>query len=209
MLALLAGFALSLGLVFLLDYLNDTVKTPDDVTAKLNLPVLGVAPKVAGKLQPLLSREVQQEFGEAFRSLRTSLVFSSGSGSPRIVMVTSAQPLEGKTTTACNLSLALAIAGARVLLIDADMRRPGVHRTLGIANAHRALTRAHRSGARPRTPSSRSRIRPLRVLTAGLSAAEPVGAPGRRRDADAHRPPEAWRVRLGRHRHASRAPGDG
>jgi capsular exopolysaccharide synthesis family protein len=82
----------------------------------------------------LLSEDVSHEFGEAFRSVRTSLIFSSGSEPTRLVMVTSAQPLEGKTTTACNLALALAIGGARVLLIDADLRRSGVHRTLAIEN---------------------------------------------------------------------------
>jgi len=134
MLALVAGFALSLGLVFLLDYLDDTVKTPDDVTGKLKIPFLGLAPKVSIQGPPLLSQWVPHEFGEAFRSLRTSLVFSSGAAPTRVVMVTSAQPLEGKTTTVCNLAIALAMGGPRVLVIDADMRRPGVHRALGIEN---------------------------------------------------------------------------
>ena len=134
MLAIVAGLALSLGLVFLLDYLNDTVKTPDDVTEKLKIPLLGVAPKVSVNGPLLLSQDIPHEFGEAFRSLRTALIFSSGPEPTRVVMVTSAQPLEGKTTTACNLALALAIGGPRVLVIDADMRRPGVHRALGIDN---------------------------------------------------------------------------
>ncbi len=133
-LAMVAGLALSLGLVFLLDYLDDTVKNPDDVTGKLKLPLLGIAPKVSIDGPLLLSHDVPHEFGEALRSLRTSLTFSSASEPTRVVMVTSAQPLEGKTTTACNLAVALAIGGARVLMIDADMRRPGGHRALGIEN---------------------------------------------------------------------------
>ena len=133
-LAIVAGFALSLGLVFLLDFLDDTVKNPDDVIGKLNMPLLGLAPAVAGGTQPILTHDVPHEFGEAFRSLRTALIFSGGRKPTCLVMVTSAQPLEGKTTTACNLALALAIGGARVLLVDADMRRPGVHRALGFDN---------------------------------------------------------------------------
>lgn len=133
-LAIVAGLALSLGLVFLLDYLDDTIKSPDDVTDKLMIPLLGFSPKVAGPGQPLLSRAVPHEFGEAFRSLRTALLFSATEPT-RVVTVTSAQPLEGKTTTAVNLAAALAIGGARVLLIDADMRRPGVHAALGLENA--------------------------------------------------------------------------
>jgi Mrp family chromosome partitioning ATPase len=77
---------------------------------------------------------VPHDFGEAFRSLRTSLVFSSAAESKRVIAVTSAQPLEGKTTTACNLAQALAFGGARVLLIDADMRRPGLHKVMGLPN---------------------------------------------------------------------------
>jgi capsular exopolysaccharide synthesis family protein len=131
-LAVVAGMVLSLGLVFFLEHLDDTVKSPDDVTDALNLPLLGLAPKVVGGPPLVSSPDVPHEFAEALRSLRTSLIFSSGAESTRVIMVTSAQPLEGKTTIACNLALVLAVGGARVLLIDADMRRPGVHRTLGL-----------------------------------------------------------------------------
>ena len=134
LLAVMAGLALAFGLVLGIDYLDDTIKTPEDVTNKLKMPFLGLVPRIQGDDHPVLSTQVPHEFGEAFRSLRTSLVFSNGSESTRAVMVTSAQPLEGKTTTACNMALALAFGGARVLLIDADMRRPSVHRTLGLQN---------------------------------------------------------------------------
>jgi len=130
----MAGLALAVGIVLAVDYLDDTIKTPEDVTNKLKLPFLGMVPKIAGDDHLVLSTQVPHEFGEAFRSLRTSLVFSNSSEATRVVVFTSAQPLEGKTTTACNLAIALAFGGARVLLIDADLRRPSVHRTLDLQN---------------------------------------------------------------------------
>lgn len=135
MMALLVGVGLAVGLAFGVEYLDDTVKTPDDVTRRLKLPLLGIVPAVRGDRVPLLTGKVPHDFGEAFRSLRTSLVFTSGGGSTRVIAVTSSQPLEGKTTTACNLAAALALGGSRVLLIDADMRRPGLHRAMGLQNA--------------------------------------------------------------------------
>jgi succinoglycan biosynthesis transport protein ExoP len=132
--ALMAGVLVALGLAFGIEYLDDTVKTPDDVTERLRLPLLGLVPSVRDKRVPLLSEPVPHDFGEAFRSLRTSLVFTSGAEGPRVIAVTSSQPLEGKTTTACNLGMVLALGGSRVLLIDGDMRRPGLHTVIGAQN---------------------------------------------------------------------------
>ena len=132
--ALMAGLLVALGLAFGIEYLDDTVKTPDDVTGRLRLPLLGLVPSVRDKRVPLLSEPVPHDFGEAFRSLRTSLVFTSGAEGPRVIAVTSSQPLEGKTTTACNLGMVLALGGSRVLLVDADMRRPGLHTVIGAQN---------------------------------------------------------------------------
>jgi capsular exopolysaccharide synthesis family protein len=134
LLAILAGVAAAFGLAFAIEYLDDSVKTPEDITRRFKLPLLGLVPAVRGEQVPVLTQTVPHDFGEAFRSLRTSLVFTSGSEHTRIVAVTSSQPLEGKTTTAANLALALALGGSRVLLIDADMRRPGLHKTIGIGN---------------------------------------------------------------------------
>ena len=113
--AILAGLTIAFGLAFGIEYLDDTVKTPEDVTRRLKLPLLGLVPAVRGDHVPVLTETVPHDFGEAFRSLRTSLVFTSGGESTRIIAVTSSQPLEGKTTTACNLALALALGGSRVL----------------------------------------------------------------------------------------------
>jgi capsular exopolysaccharide synthesis family protein len=131
MLGTIVAFLVAIGLVLGLDYLDDTIKTPEDI-ARLGLPFLALVPAVrSGRDRPLLSGH--DDFSEAIRSLRTSIALSTRQGGS-IVLVTSAQPLEGKTTTACNLATALAYGGAKVLLIDADMRRPGVHRAFGLDN---------------------------------------------------------------------------
>ena len=170
--AILAGLTLALGLAFGLEYLDDTVKTPDDVTKRLGLPLLGLLPSVSGDRVPLLTEAVPHDFGEAFRSLRTSLVFTSSNEHARIIGVTSSQPLEGKTTTACNISLALALAGARVLLIDADMRRPALHRTIGLQNV-RGLSHLLVGQARVREVVQRTREPNLFVVTAGPTPPNP------------------------------------
>jgi polysaccharide biosynthesis transport protein len=131
MLGTIVAFLVAIGLVLGLDYLDDTIKTPEDIT-RLGLPFLALIPAVrSGRDRPTLSGH--NDFSEAIRSLRTSIALSTRQGGS-IVLVTSAQPLEGKTTTACNLATALAYGGAKVLLIDADMRRPGVHRGFGLDN---------------------------------------------------------------------------
>jgi capsular exopolysaccharide synthesis family protein len=162
-LGLILGSAVALGI----DYLDDTIRTPEDITRKLKLPFLGLVPAVRGERSPLLSGKVPHDFGEAFRGLRTSLVFTSGGGEgARVVLVTSAQPLEGKTTTACNLAIALALGGNRVLLIDADMRRPGVHRAMGIKN-EMGLSHLLSGQARAREAMQKTSVSNLWVMPAG------------------------------------------
>jgi succinoglycan biosynthesis transport protein ExoP len=132
-LGLLVGLMVAAGLVLSLDYLDDTVKTPDDITRKLGLPCLGTVPALPDpSARRALSGTRSGQFGEAIRSLRTSIAFSHGAPCPGILLVTSAQPLEGKSTTASHLAVALAYGGAKVLLIDADMRRPSIHKATGV-----------------------------------------------------------------------------
>jgi capsular exopolysaccharide synthesis family protein len=170
LMSIVLGLALAVGLAFGIEYLDDTIKTPDDVTRRLALPLLGLVPSVRGERS--LAREVPHDFGEAFRSLRTSLVFTSRSDGARLIGVTSTQPLEGKTTTACNLAMVLAYGGARVLLIDADMRRPGLHRTLGMPN-ELGLSHVLSGQARIREVVQRTHDPNLLAITAGKTPPNP------------------------------------
>jgi len=172
LIALAVGLALGLGLAFGLDYLDDTVKTPEDITRKVNVPFLGLVPAVRGDRAPVLSGPVPHDFGEAYRALRTSLVFTSGAESTRVIAVTSAQPLEGKTTTACNLAIVLALGGARVLLVDADMRRPGVHRALHMQNGL-GLSHLLVGQGRVREAIQRTDDPNLYIMTAGRTPPNP------------------------------------
>jgi capsular exopolysaccharide synthesis family protein len=183
LIAALAGLTLAFGLVIVLGYLDDTIKTPEDIAGKLNAPFLGMVPKVKAGVSPLLTAQSPHEFGEAFRSLRTALAFSNSGTGGRVILVTSSQPLEGKTTTACNMAIALSLSGDRVLLIDADLRRPNVAKTLGL-DGGTGLSHLLTGQAAPRDAIRDSGIPNLWVMTAGhippnpseLLASERMGA---------------------------------
>ena len=128
LLALLGGSMFGVGLAFFFEYFDNRLKTPDEVEAQLGLPSLGLIPVLRKfKADPLVSNGVPPQFAEAFRALRTNLLFSSFDEGMRTIAITSTGPAEGKTIVASNIAIGLAQTGARVLLIDADMRRPRVH----------------------------------------------------------------------------------
>jgi polysaccharide biosynthesis transport protein len=173
LLALGVGLTLGIGLAYGLDYMNDTIKTPEDIAQRLRLPFLGLVPSVRGDAHPVLaSSNVPHDFGESFRALRTSMASKYPAEGTKIVAVTSAQPLEGKTTTAANMALALAYGGSRVLLIDADMRRPGLHRPLRLNN-ERGLSQVLMGQARVRDVIQRTVDPNLLAITAGSTPPNP------------------------------------
>jgi capsular exopolysaccharide synthesis family protein len=133
--AFVAGLVLAVGLAFGFEYLDNRIKTPQELKATLSIPFLGMVPMIAGDKQvgpnPLLSGGVPQNFSEAFKTIRTNVLFSTADEGMRTLVITSAGPGEGKSVVASNLSIAMAQAGQRVLLIDADMRRPRVHEIFG------------------------------------------------------------------------------
>jgi succinoglycan biosynthesis transport protein ExoP len=132
--ALSGSGALALALVFLLEFLNTRVTSPDDVRRHLGIPVLGVAPKVKlqnGHTSLLLSDGAPPELTELLHGVRTNLLVAPELASSRTLLVTSSEAGEGKTLTAANLAVSLAQMNQRVLLIDADLRKPRLHELFG------------------------------------------------------------------------------
>ena len=171
--AIAFGLVLAIAVPFGLDYINDTVKTPEDITRRMKLPFLGLVPSVRGDKHPLLaSSHVPHDFSESFRSLRTAIISKYEGSETKILVFTSAQPLEGKTTTAVNVAVALAYGGARVLVIDADMRRPGLHRPLRLTN-ERGLSQVLIGHARVRDVIQRTVDPNLLAITAGRTPPNP------------------------------------
>ncbi|MFC4293980.1 GumC family protein [Novosphingobium tardum] len=136
LLGLLAGVIFGLAAAFVLDQLDDAIKSPADMEKLLDLPLLGVVPKVSVERPSEELQDRTSALAEAYLAIQTSLNFSTSEGVPRTLAVTSANASEGKSTTAYAIAATLARLGKKVLLIDADMRNPSVHRMLGIDNNH-------------------------------------------------------------------------
>ena len=131
LLALIGGMILAVGFASFAEYMDKGISSPDQIKSELGLACIGLVPVIAGRKQaadPLLDKGVPPDFQEAFRSLRTSVLFASHNETVRTILVTSTGPGEGKTLVASNLAMSLAQTGQRVLLVDADMRRPRVHK---------------------------------------------------------------------------------
>lgn len=129
-LGLLLGIFLGIGGALVLEYLDNTVKTPDDMEKRLQLGVLGIIPKLGRQTMDEALIDLRSAFAESYRSARTALQFSTDRGVPRTLLITSPQPEEGKSTTALVLARGFAQLGKRVLLIEADLRNPSLARTL-------------------------------------------------------------------------------
>jgi capsular exopolysaccharide synthesis family protein len=177
-LAAAIGLMLAAGIVFLIEYLDDTLKTPEDVERVLGLPVLGFVAEMRYKdrsaEEVYVSRQPRSPVSEAFRSLRTNLEFASVQKPIRTILVTSPGPAEGKTTVAVNLAGIFALSGKRVALLDADLRRPCVHRLLGLPNRD-GLSNLFRTQAEVQSVSRTKLDLPsLMVITSGSLPPNPA-----------------------------------
>jgi capsular exopolysaccharide synthesis family protein len=132
--AFVAGLVLALGVAFLLEYLDQSIKTDEELTERLGLISMGhllFLPPGKGKRGELVTLDAESHAAEAYKALRTSLMFSTIDQELKEIVITSAELGEGKSRTAANLAIVLAETGQRTLLIDADFRRPSQHRIFG------------------------------------------------------------------------------
>lgn len=185
LLALFGGAMLAFGLAFFFEYLDNRIKSPDEVKLHLGLSFLGMVPALFNKPNenPLISNGVPGNFSESFRTVRTNLLFSSAEAGSRTVVVTSAGPGEGKTIVASNLAVALAQAGQRVLLIDADMRKPRVHTVFGKPQVP-GLSNVLVGNAKSSESVHKTAVPGLWVMAAGLFPPNPAELLGSKRFKD-------------------------
>ena len=171
--AALVGLLGALGIVFLFDRLDDTVKSTEEVEEVTGLPTLGTITKMeSGKGRNEIYRLAtvlypHSAVAEAYRGLRTNIEFASIDHPVKTLLVTSSIPGEGKTTTAANLAVAFAQAGHRTILLDADFRKPGVHRIFNLPNAQglSGLLRTDATGIDDAAQATEQEN--LRVITTG------------------------------------------
>jgi len=189
--ALALGLTTGIGLAFLLEGMDNTVRTPEQATLISALPSLGMIPMGSKTLAEPPSKQLavaaskeavelvtqtrpQSQMAESYRALRTSLLLSSLGSPPKIILITSALPQEGKSTTCINTSIVLAQKGTRVLLVDADLRRPSIHKTLGMG-PRTGLSNVLTGSASLQQAIVRSSILPsLYILPAGTPPPNPA-----------------------------------
>jgi non-specific protein-tyrosine kinase len=185
LLASVLGALAGAGLAFLIEYMDDTVKTPEDLQAT-GLGAIGIVQRVAtnGKKDdsPIFSiNQPKSLAAEAYRTLRTNLQFSSLDIPLRSLVVTSAVATEGKTTTAANLAVVMAQAGNHIVLVDGDLRRPSAHKLFGLPNRTGLTTALVEDPDALNGYLQDSGIENLRVLTAGPIPPNPQELLGSRR----------------------------
>lgn len=190
MLAFFLSLVAGIGLCFLLDHLDNTIKSVDDINRYIHLPALGVIPafdsssprRLGGQRKPVANKadasliqttealakgDQASHVAEAYRMLRTSILLAAAGHPPKTILMTSSQPGEGKTTTSVNIAICLSQMGAKVLIIDADMRRPRVHKMFGL-NHRRGLSNYLSSDVDLNNVIQATKIPNLWVLPSGI-----------------------------------------
>jgi len=169
--AFLVGLIASLSLVFVQEYLDNSIKTSSDVKTSLGIPCLGLIGTASHSLMTL--EEPKSTISESYRSIRTNLEFESLDSVTRKLLITSAGPGEGKSFTVANLAVSMAQSGKSVLIIDADLRNPTQHKLFGLAN-RQGLSEALTQEQDVRDYLQETAVPGLRVLTGGPVPSNPA-----------------------------------
>lgn len=189
LLGLIFGAFGSVGLAFFIDYFDNTLRSPEEIEQRLGVPVLGMINKLKHEdlegeghdFDHIVLQEPKSTCSENYKALRTAIMLSSAESTPKSLLVTSMGPEEGKTSTSVNLAFAIAQSGARVLLIDCDLRKPRVHQVFDLPNAHGVST--FLAGNKTRILQS-SPLANMKIITAGPIPPNPSEMLGSRRFAE-------------------------
>jgi len=146
LLAIIVSLLTGTGLAFFFEYLDNTIKLPEEVEKHLNIPFLGSTPLFSTKNKWNIRGDTSPELvafnyprstaSELYRNIRTSILFSSAESVPQVILITGVGPQEGKTITTANLAVTMAQADSKIVILDCDMRRANVHKVFGTANDH-------------------------------------------------------------------------
>lgn len=179
------GLALALGLALFVNYLDDSIKSQDDVETYLRLPFLGYVPNI--KSNSLTEKyqaahlHAQSNIAESFRTIRAAITLGSRAERYRLLALTSSMPSEGKSTVAANLAIVIAQTGMRTLLVDADLRRPTVHQGFGVSNATGLAAYLSGKAATVEEVAQRTDVPNLDVVCCGSTPSQPSELLGSRR----------------------------
>jgi len=168
LLGLVMGLLGGIGVAFFVEYLDNTVKSPEDAETKLGVPVLGVVSLLKSgevRMEEILLKEPHSVFAESYKVLRTAILLSSAVNPPKNILVTSPAPGEGKTVTSVNLAMTIAQAAHSVLLVDSDLRKPRVHKIFGLNNTKGLST--YLAGASDMNIISKEVVPNLNVIPSG------------------------------------------
>lgn len=176
-LAAVIGLMLAAGVVFLIEHLDDTLKTPEEVERLLGVPVLGFIAEMqykGKKDEVYVARQPRSPVSEAFRSLRTNLEYAAVHKPIHTLIITSPEPYEGKTTVAVNLAAIYSQAKRNVILVDADLRHPNIHRYMGLPNLDGLSNLFREPGEISKVFRSRVDLPKLTVITTGSIPPNPA-----------------------------------
>jgi capsular exopolysaccharide synthesis family protein len=167
------GFALGVALAFFLEYIDTSMKTPEDIK-RVQVPYMGYIPtfRPDNRIELIVQEDPKSLIAEAYRTLRTGILFSGSKPSPQFIQVTSAGPKEGKTITTANVATVMAQSGSRVLIVDCDMRKPRIHEIFAVPNT-RGLSDLLVNGEDVFSFIKTTKIPNLNLLTCGTIPANP------------------------------------
>lgn len=165
---LICGLMGGIGMAFFVEYLDNTVKSPEDIEVKLGAPVLGIVTLLKSRdknMEEIVLKEPQSAFAESYKVIRTAILLSSAVRPPKNILITSIVPGEGKTVTAVNLAMTIAQVEHSVLLIDSDLRKPRIHKIFGLNNSKGLST--YLAGASDIDVISLESVKNLNIITSG------------------------------------------